>query len=151
MNESINIKTDSFILAKCYDHAGNVAITNPVYIRNNPFTNQGYLSNVTIIVTGMEQETKAEYWLDDNTDRISFRGTAKLKMNPASKLYVVSNGITRTILLFQLEELQSIFKELYFGRFNSDGKYNPGEVPAEYFKLHEIKKILDDVTIHIDL
>ena len=48
--EYLRFGKDSFIIAKCYDYAGNVSFTNPVYIRNSPFVNRGYLSDVRVSV-----------------------------------------------------------------------------------------------------
>jgi hypothetical protein len=71
-------------------------------------------------------------------------------MKAASKLYVEVQGQVNVIQLFELPELQDIFKNLYFGRFNKDKHYNPGEVPAEEFKLSKIREILDNVELDLN-
>ena len=148
-NESVSIKEDSFIIAKCYDFKGNVAITNPVYIRNAPFVNSGYLSEVAVTVTKGLDPASGYYWLDEE-EKTPFEKEIHLKMPVASKLNVQVDGQKKVIRLFELEALQNMFKNLYFGRFNSSRKYRPGEVPAEQFHLKEIREILDKVAISIE-
>jgi len=150
LRESISIDKDSFVIAKCYDFAGNTAITNPVYIRNKPFVNRGYLSDVSVTVTKDGKGAEGVYWLDDTDERIPFQTSIKLKMKVSSKLNIQVDGCVRTIRLFELPELQRIFKNLYFGWFNKDKKYRPGEVPAHEFKLARIREILDHVEMCID-
>jgi hypothetical protein len=96
--ESFRLTEQSFIIAKCYDFEGNVAITNPVYIRNTAFANRKY---------------------------------------PVETL----------IRLFEMPELQAIFRNLYLGGFNHDKKYLPGEVPAEAFQIKKIKEIVNAACI----
>jgi hypothetical protein len=40
---------------------------------------------------------------------------------------------------------------LYFGWFNKDKRYKPGEVPAACFKLAEIREILDNVVLNVEI
>jgi hypothetical protein len=159
-DEKITVDPDSYILAKCYDHAGNTAITNPVYIRSRPFVNDGYLANVTIHAYREGSPVHAEYWLDDSNDRTHFYGTASLKMKPSTALKVsllpvhasgyASDNTAKVIRLFELDELQQIFRNLYLGSFHQGKEYTPGEVPARFFKLREIKEILDHVNITVE-
>jgi hypothetical protein len=149
-NEVISVEEDSFLIAKCYDFAGNTSFTNPVYVRNKPFVNKGYLSCVGINVTKGGSCAEGTYWLDDTSGRIAFEGTISLKMRPSSRLHVEVDGQTKTIRLIELKELQQIFKNLYFGYFNKDRRYFPGEVPAEQFKLARIREILDHVEMDVE-
>lgn len=148
--ESIKIESDSFVLVKCYDSAGNLAMTNPVYIRNTPFLNKGYMSNVRIKATKAGKPVESACWVDESKEVLTFEGSLELRMKPSSRLYVEVQGQVKQVSLFELPELQHIFKNLYFGRFNSSKLYNPGQVPAKEFKLAEIRKILDNVEIRLE-
>lgn len=147
--ESVKIEKDSFVLVKCYDSAGNLCMTNPVYIRNTPFVNKGYMSKVSLNVLKNGEAVKGTCWIDDGDEKVSFSGSAEIEMKPSSKLYVEAEGQVKTIKLFELPELQEIFKNLYFGYFNKDKAYEAGEVPASEFKLSEIRRILDHVKINL--
>lgn len=149
-SEKIEINEDCFILVKCYDSEGNLGMTNPVYIRNKPFLNRGYLSRVNINVYKNGKSVKGAYRLDESNEWLYFDGNISLSMRIASKLYVEVNGKVKTIRLFELPELQEIFRNLYFGKFNSDRRYNPGEVPAAEFKLSYIRSILDNVKMDLN-
>ncbi|MCL2361620.1 MAG: CehA/McbA family metallohydrolase [Defluviitaleaceae bacterium] len=127
LKEALRLPQEGFILAKCYDFAGNVAITNPVYVRNTPFANHNYKANVNI----------------DVYKEGRFEKSLSLQADITKDINVEAAGETKTIRLFELLELQKIFKGLYFGRFNHDKRYLPGEVPAAEFKIKEIKEILD--------
>ncbi len=148
--EEFSLDEDSFILAKCYDFNGNIAFTNPVYLRNAPFFNKGYLSDVKITVLKGGSPARGLYWLDEEGRKFSFEGVIQLKMKVSSLLNIEVDGQIKVIRLFELKELQDIFKNLYFGRFNATRAYRPGEVPAEEFKLARIREILDHVDIKIE-
>lgn len=148
--DSLMVEEDSFVLVKCYDHAGNVAMTNPVYIRNTPFKNVGYLSNVTIHVKLNGMDADGVYWLDKSKERIPFKRRISLSMKVGSVLKVAVGREVKTVRLFELPELSAIFKNLYFGYFNSHRRYKPGEIPAREFRLDRIREILDRVDITLD-
>jgi transcriptional regulator with XRE-family HTH domain len=148
--ETLEIAEDSFILVKCYDCEGNLGMTNPVYIRNKPFLNKGYLSHVCINVYKNGNRAQGYYSLGESGERLYFDGTIRVSMKAAAKLHVEVNGKEKTIRLFELPELQDIFRNLYFGRFNKDKRYNPGEVPASEFKLSRIREILDNVELELN-
>jgi hypothetical protein len=71
-------------------------------------------------------------------------------MGLASRLSISVGGHVKIIRLFEMEELQTIFKNLYFGYFNQNKKYLPGEVSAEQFKLKQIREMLDKVKFSVD-
>ncbi len=148
--ETVSVDRDSFILAKCCDFHGNVAFTNPVYLRNRPFVNKGYLSDVNITVLKGGRPAEGMYWLDEDGGKIRFKGVIQLKMKVSSAVSIEVDGQIKVIRLFERKELQDIFKNLYFGRFNTDKAYKPGEVPAEEFKLARIRDILDHVDMKIE-
>ena len=150
INQRVVIEEDSFILIKCYDAKGNLAMTNPVYIRNTPFLNRGYMSNITLKVSKAGKVANGKYWLDENNRKISFDSKLQLIMKPSSKLYVEVEGQIKRIYLFELPELQEIFKNLYLGLFNGNKFYKPGEVPAKEFKLARIREILNNVEIKLE-
>ena len=149
LQECIEIQKDSFIIAKCYDEAGNVAIVNPVYFRNQPFAKHSYLSNVNINVINDGQPASGTYWIDDDPIAKKFDSTLQLKMKLISNLHIEVDGHIKVIKLFEIEALQAIFRNLYMGCFNVTKKYQPGEVAASEFKLSEIKEILDHVNLTI--
>ncbi|MBW7452755.1 CehA/McbA family metallohydrolase [Paenibacillus sepulcri] len=146
----IEVKEDSFVIAKCYDFAGNVAITSPVYIRNQPFVNKGYLSDVNVHVRKAGKPAVGVYWLDDEPGRNAFEGKVLVQMNPVSSLHISVDGEVRTVKLFELDELQRIFKHLYLGDFNRDKRYQSGEVPADAFKIARVKEILNHVELNVE-
>ena len=43
---------DSYVIAKCWDEAGNIAVTSPIYLRNKPFINQNFKSEVVVKIRG---------------------------------------------------------------------------------------------------
>jgi len=148
--DSIVIEKDSFIIIKCYDAKGNLAMTNPVYIRNTPFLNRGYMSNISLKLSKAGEAAIGVYWLDENDERKSFNEIVQFKMKPSSKLYVEVQGRIKIVNLFELPELQEIFKNLYLGSFNSNKFYKPGEVPAKEFKLSRIRGILNNLEIKLE-
>lgn len=148
-NENIIVNKDTYILAKCYDEAGNVAITNPVYIRNSPFENRGFESELTVKVMQNGKPAEGTFRVDDAQLQTGFSDEFHSRIKVTSVVHVEVGGTVKTIKLFELEELQRIFKNLYFGYFNTDNRYVPGEVPPECFELPRIHKILKKV--HIEL
>ena len=150
ITDSIKADEDCFVLVKCYDLAGNLAMTNPVYIRNVPFKNKGYKSKVNVNVTQSGTAAMGFYWLDGSPVKNGFEGSFSLSMGATSVLKVETGVETKTVRLFELPELQDIFANLYTGRFNRDRLFNPGEVPAGEFRLGRIREILDNVEINLD-
>ncbi|HZJ57901.1 MAG TPA: CehA/McbA family metallohydrolase [Clostridia bacterium] len=144
--ECMGFQGDSFIIAKCYDYAGNVSFTNPVYIRNSPFVNRGYLSHVKVTVLKDNGPASGVYSIEGGSEH-PFENEIDIKMGVSSGLRITVGDEIRTIRLFELEELQDIFKNLYFGRFNAHNRYLPGEVPADCFRLRRIRQILDEVEL----
>ncbi len=148
--ELIKIEKDGFIIAKCYDSAGNIAIANPVYFRNKPFVNHLYQSSVNVKVTKNGTSTSGFYWTDESPSKIHFDDMLSLKMKLVSNLNIEVEGQVKIIKLFELKELQNIFKYLYMGSFNADRLYNPGEIPSCEFKLDKIREILDNVNLEVN-
>lgn len=148
--QRIEVEEDSFVIAKCYDLAGNVALTSPVYIRNAPFVNRGYTSQVTVYASRSGEPASGVVWLDDDEDRREFTGTAEVRMSPASRLHIAVEGEVRTVKLFELDELQSISRNLYLGDFNQNGWYEQGDVPAAAFEFARVKQILDRVELKLE-
>lgn len=148
IRHKVRVERDGYVLAKCRDAAGRVAIANPVYIRNAPFSNHGYLSSVRVNV--LPEGTEGTWQLDGGEAR-AFAGGFELTMNPASELRISAGGRDLAVKLFELRELQDIFKNLYFGRFNRNRQYEPGEVPAEAFQIRQIRELLDDVLLDVDM
>ncbi|SDC27117.1 hypothetical protein SAMN02799630_00973 [Paenibacillus sp. UNCCL117] len=147
--EKLKFNKDSYVLAKCYDFAGNVAITNPVYIRNAPFENRDFQSDLTVRVTKDGNPVDGLFWIDDSLNKMEFSNEITCKIKVASVVNIEVAGIVKTIKLFEMEPLQKIFKNLYFGRFNRDNRYAAGEVPAKYFELAGIKSLLSKVELEI--
>lgn len=146
----ITADEDGYILAVCYDEAGNLAISNPVYIRNNPFINVNYHSHVTVDVYQGEYPVTGVYKVGENGEESHFDGKVVCRIRPHEKIIIKVGDMEKVVELFYLEELQNIFKKLYSGGFNKDMKYNPGEVPAEAFEIVRVRKILDSVRIRVD-
>lgn len=149
LNEKLSIKQDSYVLAKCYDFAGNVAITNPVYIRNTPFANRDFRSDLTIRVTKGGQPADGLFWIDNESEKTEFTQEIHRRIKVASEVNIEVAGTVRKVKLFEMEELQQIFRNLYFGYFNQDNRYAAGEVPAACFKLSRIRQILSKVELQI--
>ncbi|NQX59949.1 CehA/McbA family metallohydrolase [Paenibacillus qinlingensis] len=149
MKEKLKFNQDSYVLAKCYDFAGNVAITNPVYIRNTPFENRNFKSDLTLRVLKDGKPANGLFWIDDNLNKSNFSKEINCMIKVASEVNIEVAGIVKKVKLFEMDELQQIFKNLYFGYFNQDKQYAPGEVPASYFELARMKKILSKVDLQI--
>lgn len=149
INEALVIDKDSFALAKCYDGAGNVAMTNPVYFRNTPFENEAFKSNLTVRVFKNGRPAEGAFWVGDQTEKTSFSERIHCRIDVAADVNIEVGGVVRVVKLFELKELQTIFKNLYFGYFNEDRRYAPGEVPASGFELRRIKEILGKVDLEI--
>jgi hypothetical protein len=148
VRHSFRAEKDSYILAKCRDAAGRVAIASPVYIRNAPFINRGYTSRVRVNV--LPEGAEGSWRLDGGETHV-FAGGFELRMNPASDLRISAGGRECAVKLFELPELQDIFRNLYTGRFNGGKRYEPGEVPAEEFRIRQVRELLDDVRLEMDM
>ncbi len=149
VRHALTVDANSYVLAKCYDTAGNLAIVNPVYIRNEPFVNQGYRASVRVDATANGQPAVGSYWLDDGP-RQPFQGGFQLAMPPAATLHVLAAGQQKAVKLFELPELQAIFANLYTGGFLGSGAYSPGEAPVEAFQIRRIRELLDDVRVTVE-
>ncbi|SFB03246.1 hypothetical protein SAMN05216312_10381 [Cohnella sp. OV330] len=147
--ETLNVDRDGFVLAKCYDGAGNVAMTNPVYFRNNPFENEAFKSNLTVHVCKDGKPAEGAFWIGDQPEKTPFSERIDCRINVAADVNIEVDGVVRIVKLFELEELQTIFKNLYFGYFNQDRRYAPGEVPVSAYELGRIKEILSKVDLRI--
>jgi hypothetical protein len=90
-------------------------------------------------------------WVLGGGEARAFAGGFELRMNPAAELRISAGGREVVVKLFELRELQEIFQHLYFGRFNHDRRYAPGEVPVEAFRIRDIRELLDDVLLEVDL
>ncbi|MFC0215007.1 CehA/McbA family metallohydrolase [Paenibacillus chartarius] len=149
VNEITIISQDSYILAKCYDAAGNVAIANPVYIKNTPFVNRDFKSDLTVKVMKDGEPADGRFWIDDDPHKTAFSKEITSKISVAAEVNIEVEGTVKTVKLFEMDELQSIFRNLYFGYFNRDRRYRAGEVPAEYFELSRIRSLLSKVDLHV--
>jgi hypothetical protein len=149
LKEKLKVNQDSYILAKCYDFAGNVAIANPVYIRNKPFENKDFKSDLSVRVTRDGNPVDGLYWIDDHPNKMEFSKEIHCKIKVASDVNIEVAGVVKKVKLFEMDELQTLFRNLYFGYFNQDNRYAPGEVPAACFELSRIKKILSKVDLQI--
>lgn len=166
LKHAMRITKNSYILVKCYDSAGNTAVTNPVFFRNEPFINDHYQSSVHMHVTLDGLPCRGQYRVDDGPgfpfaeigDPDMEDGTActlescfTLMMNPSSTLHIEAGRREKTIKLFEMEALQEIFRNLYLGGFNRDEKLLPGQVPAEAFQIQRIRELLDDVFLSVEM
>ncbi|TYP78963.1 CehA/McbA family metallohydrolase [Paenibacillus methanolicus] len=149
LHDKLTISQDSYVIAKCYDAAGNVAIANPVYIRNQPFANQGFKSDLTVRVFKDGQPADGSFWIGTGTDKTTFSKKIHCRISPAVEVNIEVDGMVKQAKLFELTELQAIFRNLYFGHFNRDRRYEAGEVPAEYFELARIRALLSKVELQV--
>lgn len=147
--ETLSVDKDSFVLAKSYDGAGNVAMTNPVYFRNKPFENDAFKSNLTVHVAKDGQPAGGAFWIGSEPEKTPFSGRIDCRIDVAADVHIEVDGVVRIVKLFELEELQAIFKNLYFGYFNEDRRYAQGEVPASAFELGRIREMLSKVDLRI--
>ncbi|MBB3113134.1 hypothetical protein FHS18_005237 [Paenibacillus phyllosphaerae] len=147
--ERLTVREDSYLVAKCYDAAGNVAITNPVYIRNAPFRNRAFTSALTVQVTKGGNPAEGQYWIGASLLKTSFSGVIHCSLSVDAELSIEVGGTVQQVKLFELDELQAIFRKLYFGYFNKHRRYAAGEVPVEYFELSRIRELLTRVDLHI--
>ena len=143
IEHELTVDGDSFVLVKLTDEAGNVALTNPVYLRNAPFVNMDYQAQVHMDTQGV-----GRYRLDDGPWQ-AFNGSFMLRMPPAATLQMEADCFEGAIKLFELPALQEIFRNLYLGHFNADKSYEPGEVPAAAFAVRQIRELLDDVHLSV--
>lgn len=149
LEDQITINQDSYILAKCYDSAGNAAITNPVYIRNTPFANRDFKCELRVNVTKDGHPATGSFWLDETGDKTAFSGDIHCRIHPAAAVNVEVGGTVKTIKLFEMDELQRIFRHLYFGYFNQDNRYATGDVPAACFELARIRELLSRAELQL--
>ncbi|MDF2836753.1 MAG: hypothetical protein K0Q63_2393 [Paenibacillus sp.] len=149
LSERLTVNKDSYILAKCYDGEGNVAIANPVYIRNAPFVNKGFKSELKVSVMKDGEPADGLYWTNHSLQRTAFSKELNCIIPVSAEVNIEVAGVVRQVKLFEMDELQAIFKDLYVGHFNADRRYAPGEVPAEYFQLARIQQLLNKVHIEI--
>ncbi|MFC4101324.1 CehA/McbA family metallohydrolase [Paenibacillus xanthanilyticus] len=149
LDDTLTVSCDSYIIAKCYDAAGNVAIANPVYVRNQPFANHGFQSALTVQVTKDGQPADGRFWIGKNTAKSSFSGTLDCRIHPAEDVNIEVDGEIKQVKLFELDDLQAIFRHLYFGAFNRDRRYEAGEVPAGTFELARIRARLSQVELQV--
>ncbi|MFD0673038.1 CehA/McbA family metallohydrolase [Cohnella sp. GCM10027633] len=147
--EALSVDRDSFVIAKCYDGAGNVAITNPVYIRNKPFENKDFKSNVTVRAFKDGEPAEGTFRIGDHPAKLPFSERFRCSIYVSDAVHIEVDGVVRTVKLFELDELQAIFKSLYFGDFNRDRRYVPGEVPASAFELKRIREVLRNPDLRI--
>jgi hypothetical protein len=137
----VRLDGEGYIYAKCYDCAGNTAITNPVYVRNTPFLNKGFKAKGELRVGG--EPAKGTYWTGDGSEgRLPFEKTITLEIDPSKDIHIQTCYGIKTVSLFELPELQAVFKNLYLGGFNAEKQFSPGEVPAEDFRLKKIREVL---------
>lgn len=149
LTEKLHMNRDSYILAKCYDLAGNVAITNPVYIRNTPFENRDFKTELTVRVVKEGKPVDGLFWIGDDRSKAEFSGEIHCEITLASEVNIEVAGRVKKVKLFELDELQGIFRNLYFGHFNRDNRYLAGEVPPACFELSRIKKLLSVVDLEL--
>ncbi len=148
-NETLSVDRDSYVLAKCYDGAGNVAITNPVHIRNKPFENRDFKSNLSVQVFKDGKPAEGLFWIGNQPDKVPFSEEVRCRINVAADVQIEVDGVVQTVKLFEMDELQKIFKHLYFGYFNQDRRYKPGEVPPSAYELGRIKELLSNVDLRV--
>ncbi|CAI6051389.1 CehA/McbA family metallohydrolase [Cohnella sp. JJ-181] len=148
--DKLHVERDSYIIAKCYDGAGNVAIANPVYVRNEPFENRDFKSDLTVRVFKDGKPAEGRFWIGGQPEKAPFSARIGCRIGVADHVHIEVGGVVRTVKLFELPELQAIFKSLYFGDFNRDRRYAPGEVPASAFELARIKKLLSEVELEVE-
>jgi len=146
----VRMEQNGWILAKCLDAAGNTAISNPVYIRNGPFRNDGYHASVHVRVTCGGIVCRGTHQVDEDQE-YAFQDSFQLSMRPSSVLRIRSDGLVKEIRLIELPALQDVFRSLYLGSFNTNDAYSSGEVPVEAFQIARIREVLDAVELEVEM
>ncbi|MBE6612864.1 MAG: hypothetical protein E7632_10275 [Ruminococcaceae bacterium] len=147
----VTLPAEGYVLCILRDNAKNVAVANPVYVRNTPFVNDNFRAHVMIDVTQNGCGANGSFTTDENPDPVVFDGKVDCYINPMSRIYVTVGDETRTFEPFFDEELQAHFAYSYSGDFMKDfpGMIS-GEVPVEAFRIDEIIARLKNLTAKMD-
>lgn len=147
----VKLPKEGYVLCILRDDAGNVAVGNPIYVRNTPFLNDHFRAQVTLEVKRNGKGANGYYTTDECDDPVVFDTRVQCGVNPMSRIYVTVDGETKTYEPFFDEELQAHFRYAYGGEFMQDypGLVS-GEVPAEAFRVPEIIARLRNLTATLD-
>lgn len=142
MQVPVPIHQEGFILAKIIDAAGNTCISSPIYIRNKPFVNDGFLASVDLVGGHGKYRIDKGAWQD-------FSHNTQIHVHAGAKISVKTDGKTKTYDLFHHPHLQQIFKYLYRGEFRRDYAADWHTVPPHLFAFDRIRDILHHVLIDV--
>ena len=147
----IKLPREGFIHVILRDDARNAAVSNPVYIRNTPFLNDGFRAKVTLDVLRNGGGAVGTYCTDEDETPVTFDGKIRCFIRPQTRIYVTVDGVTKTYEPFYDSVLQDCFRYLYSGAFLDDypGCIS-GAVPPEAFRIPEILARLGDLTGTLD-
>lgn len=146
----VRMPGEGFIHVILRDDARNVAVSNPVYIRNTPFINDHFRMHVTLDVMKNGGGAGGTYHTDEDPAPVTFDGTIRCDINPMTRVYVTVDGETKVMEPFFDETLQSYFRYSYSGAFLKDYPSIPGAVPPEAYKIPEILERLRDFRTSLD-
>ncbi|GEM_PF-169605 len=147
----ITLPKEGYVLCLLYDEAENVAVGNPVYVRNTPFVNTDYKAEVTLHILRNGSGANGTYTTDESQDPIVFDSKIHCRINPMTRVFVTVDGITRTYEPFFDRELQDCFRYTYSGAFLKDyPDCKPGQVPDAAYRIPEILSRLQHLEETLD-
>ena len=151
LQTEVTLPKEGYVLCILRDAVRNVAVANPVYVRNTPFVNDNFRANVKIDVTYNGCGAKGTYTTDENDEPIAFDGAVECRINPMSRIYVTVDGKTQTLEPFFDEELQDVFHYALTGKFLEDyPECISGEVPPQVFQVDRVLERLNNFHVTMD-
>ena len=147
----VKLPREGYVLCILRDDAGNVAVANPVYVRNTPFLNDHFQAQVTLEVRRNGQGANGFYVTDECQDPVVFDTRIVCRLNPMSRIYVTVDGEEKVYDPFWDKALQDCFRYTYSGEFLRDyPQCVSGEVPPEAFRIKEVVSRLKDLRAEMD-
>lgn len=147
----LSLPKEGYVLCLLWDEAGNLAVGNPIYVRNTPFLNDHFRARVTLDVKRNGRGARGVYTTDECPEPMAFEGKIDCKINPMTRIFVTVDGETKTFEPFFDPQLQDHFRYAYSGAFLADfPDCRPGEAPVAAFRIPEILDRLGNLTATLD-
>ncbi|MBQ2709494.1 MAG: CehA/McbA family metallohydrolase, partial [Clostridia bacterium] len=147
----ITLPEEGYVLCILRGEEKNVAVGNPVYVRNTPFLTDNFRAHVRIDVTLNGCGANGTFTTDENPDAVVFDSTVDCYVNPMSRIYVTVGDKTQVFEPFFDAELQAHFAYTYSGDFLKDyPQCISGEVPPAAYRIDEILARLRDLHTSMD-
>ncbi len=147
----VTLPGEGYVLCILRDDAGNVAVGNPIYVRNTTFINDRFRAHVSIDVMYNGRGANGFFTTDESEDPVVFDTRVVCDINPMSRVYVTVDGKTQVYEPFFDEQLQAYFRYAYNGEFLRDAPMcKTGEVPAFAYHIPQVIERLKSLTASMD-